>query len=70
MLGSGTEAEEETVFGAPRTHDGHLYPVYPFFVGHLLDIPKEGWEHILKSTALTWVIIPQERWDGRKVGKG
>ena len=60
------DGPQATIFGAPKDFDGHLYPVYPFFVSHLKDIPLEGWKEILKSTALTWVIIPNERWESRK----
>jgi len=59
-LESAAEEVEETVWGAPPTHDGHLYPVYPFYVDSISKIPKGGWEEILASKALTWAIIPWE----------
>jgi hypothetical protein len=59
---------EMSVFGAPMRHDGHLYPVYPFYVEHIGAIPADGWEEILKSTNLTWVIIPERvaRWTPKR----
>ncbi len=65
-LDSAFTETELTVWGAPKTHDGQLYPVYPFYVDAISKIPEEGWIEILKSKALTWVVIPWETADASK----
>lgn len=65
-LPSAFKEEALTVWGAHPSHDGQLYPVYPFYVSNIGNIPEEGWTKILESKALTWVVIPWETSHGAK----
>jgi hypothetical protein len=64
-MGGNFGSEEDSFFGAPRNHDGQLYPAYPFFVESLDKIPVDGWQEMLKSTVLTWVVIPFKTHDAK-----
>lgn len=53
-------APEERVsfWGAPMTHDGALETEAVIWVDRLTDITPEGWERILRTMQINWVIIP------------
>jgi len=45
-------------WGAPLTHDGTLPTEAVLWVDKMSDITDDGWESILASRQINWVLIP------------